>query len=105
MKSIPGQMDFGIHAAVVLVLAVVFNLGLARYLSRSRTSLRPASLANEVHRLISDFDDAVLCRNLFKVDTIGDAYIVVGWLHSQKADFGGSVWSLPIIKEAAYSAT
>jgi hypothetical protein len=38
MKSIPGQMDFGIHAAVVLVLAVVFNLELARNLSRSRTS-------------------------------------------------------------------
>jgi hypothetical protein len=43
------------------------------------SSLRPAS--------------PLLGRNVFKVDTIGDAYIVVGWLHrssSQKAYFGGS---------------
>jgi class 3 adenylate cyclase len=54
--------------------------------------------------LFSDFDDAVLGRNLFKVDTIGDAYIVVGWLHrssSHKANVGGSVLSLPIMKEGA----
>jgi class 3 adenylate cyclase len=68
------------------------------------SSLLPASLANAVHRLFSDFDDAVLGRNLFKVDTIGDAYIVVGWLHrssSQKADFGGSALSMRIMKEVA----
>jgi class 3 adenylate cyclase len=170
MKLISGQMGFSLHAAVVVVLQVVLNLGLARNLSwyrrkswlnlrvvkKSRTdlgqilfdlippiyalqliknelsdskillesenfrvvalqldlcgftnlssSLRPASLANAVHRLFSDFDDAVLGRNLFKVDTIGDAYIVVGWLHrssSQKADLGGPVLSVPIMKEGA----
>jgi class 3 adenylate cyclase len=71
------------------------------------SSLRPASLANAVHMLFSDFDDAVLGRNLFKVDTIGDAYIVVGWLHrssSRKEDFDESVSSVPIMKEGAEDA-
>jgi class 3 adenylate cyclase len=77
---------------------VALQLDLCGFTNLS-SSLRPASLANAVHRLFSDFDDAVLGRNLFKVDTIGDAYIVVGWLHrnsSQKA-----VLSLPIMKEGA----
>jgi class 3 adenylate cyclase len=68
------------------------------------SSLLPASLASAVHMLFSDFDSAVLGRNLFKVDTIGDAYIVVGWLHrnsAPKADFVGSALSLPIMKEGA----
>jgi class 3 adenylate cyclase len=30
--------------------------------------------------LVRDFDDMVMGRNLTKIDTIGDAYIVVGWL-------------------------
>ena len=170
MKLMSGQMAFRNQVAVVLVLQVFLNLGLARNLSWYRrkswlnlrvvqkstkdlgqilfdlippvyalqliknelsdskillesgnfrvvalqldlcgftdlsSSLRPASLANAVHMLFSDFDDAVLGRNLFKVDTIGDAYIVVGWLHrnsSQKTDFGGSVWSLSMMKEGA----
>jgi class 3 adenylate cyclase len=82
---------------------VALQLDLSGFTNLS-SSLRPASLANAVHRLFSDFDDAVLGRNLFKVDTIGDAYIVVGWLHrssSQKADLGGPVLSVPIMKEGA----
>jgi class 3 adenylate cyclase len=82
---------------------VALQLDLCGFTNLS-SSLRPASLANAVHMLFSDFDDAVLGRNLFKVDTIGDAYIVVGWLHrrtSQNADFGGSVLSVPIVKEGA----
>ena len=82
---------------------VALQLDLCGFTNLS-SSLRPASLANAVHMLFSDFDDAVLGRNLFKVDTIGDAYIVVGWLHknsSQKADFGGSVLRLPSMKEGA----
>ena len=66
------------------------------------SSYLPASLASAVHMLFSDFDKAVLGRNLFKVDTIGDAYIVVGWLHrnsAPKADFVGSALSLPIMQE------
>ncbi len=77
---------------------VALQLDLCGFTNLS-SSLRPASLANAVNMLFSDFDDAVLGRNLFKVDTIGDAYIVVGWLHrnsSQKA-----VLSLPIMKEGA----
>jgi class 3 adenylate cyclase len=80
---------------------VALQLDLCGFTNLS-SSLRPASLANAVHKLFSDFDDAVLGRNVFKVDTIGDAYIVVGWLHrssSQKEDFGGSDLSLPIMKE------
>jgi len=68
------------------------------------SSLSPASLANAVHKLFSDFDNAVLGRNLFKVDTIGDAYIVVGWLHRSSSQKVGSSLSssltLPILKEA-----
>jgi class 3 adenylate cyclase len=82
---------------------VALQLDLCGFTNLS-SSLRPASLANAIHMLFSDFDDAVLGRYLFKVDTIGDAYIVVGWLHrnsSQKADFGGSVLSLPVMKEGA----
>ena len=72
------------------------------------SSLLPASLASAVHRLFSDFDKAVLGRNLFKVDTIGDAYIVVGWLHKNsapRADFVGSALSLPIMKEGDSEAS
>jgi class 3 adenylate cyclase len=90
-----------LHSGIFRVVAL--QLDLCGFTNLS-SSLRPASLANAVHRLFSDFDDAVLGRNLFKVDTIGDAYIVVGWLHrssSQKADFGGSVLRLPIMKEGA----
>jgi class 3 adenylate cyclase len=82
---------------------VALQLDLCGFTNLS-SSLCPASIANAVHRLFSEFDDAVLGRNVFKVDTIGDAYIVVGWLHrssSQKADFGGSDLSLPIMKEGA----
>jgi class 3 adenylate cyclase len=85
-----------LHSGIFRVVA--FQLDLCGFTNLS-SSLRPASLANAVHGLFSDFDDAVLGRNLFKVDTIGDAYIVVGWLHrnsSQKA-----VLSLPIMKEGA----
>jgi class 3 adenylate cyclase len=65
------------------------------------SSLSPASLANAVHKLFSDFDDAVLGRHIFKVDTIGDAYIVVGWLHRSSSQKAGSFLSLslPVLKE------
>ena len=62
------------------------NCGVARqldicdYTTLSATT-RPLELAESVNMLFSVFDRAVTGRNLFKVDTIGDAYIIVGWLH------------------------
>jgi class 3 adenylate cyclase len=62
------------------------NCGIARqldicdYTTLSATT-RPLELAESVNMLFSVFDRAVTGRNLFKVDTIGDAYIIVGWLH------------------------
>jgi len=40
----------------------------------------------QIHELFSDFDEAVMKFELFKIDTIGDAYIIVGWLHGIAED-------------------
>ena len=40
----------------------------------------------QIHELFSDFDEAVMKFQLFKLDTIGDAYIIVGWLHGIAED-------------------
>ncbi|EKX37198.1 hypothetical protein GUITHDRAFT_58429, partial [Guillardia theta CCMP2712] len=37
-------------------------------------------VASMIHKLFSEFDKAVIKLSLFKIDTIGDAYIVAGWL-------------------------
>jgi class 3 adenylate cyclase len=62
------------------------NCGVARQLdicdyTTLSSTRRPLELAQSVNMLFSEFDRAVTGRNLFKVDTIGDAYIIVGWLH------------------------
>ena len=62
------------------------NCGVARQLdicdyTTLSSTRRPLELAKSVNMLFSEFDRAVTGRNLFKVDTIGDAYIIVGWLH------------------------
>jgi class 3 adenylate cyclase len=46
-------------------------------------SVSPLQLAKTVNALFSEFDRAVLGRGLFKIDTIGDAYIIVGWLDDE----------------------
>jgi class 3 adenylate cyclase len=46
------------------------------------TSLHPTKLADIVNSLVSDFDKYVVKYKLSKIDTIGDAYIVVAWLLS-----------------------
>jgi class 3 adenylate cyclase len=46
------------------------------------TSLNPTKLADIINGLVSDFDEYVVKYNLTKIDTIGDAYIVVAWLLS-----------------------
>jgi hypothetical protein len=45
-------------------------------------SLHAKKLADIVNGLVSDFDKYVVKYNLTKIDTIGDAYIVVAWLLS-----------------------
>jgi class 3 adenylate cyclase len=50
------------------------------------TSLNPTKLADIVNALVSDFDKYVVKYKLSKVDTIGDAYIVVAWLLSGDDD-------------------
>jgi len=56
------------------------QLDICGFTSLSATT-RPLEIAQSVNMLFSEFDRAVTGRNLFKVDTIGDAYIIVGWLH------------------------
>ena len=56
------------------------QLDICGFTSLSATT-RPLEIAQSVNMLFSEFDKAVTGRNLFKVDTIGDAYIIVGWLH------------------------
>jgi class 3 adenylate cyclase len=41
-------------------------------------------LAETLHQLFSRFDTTVRSLNLFKMDTVGDAYIVAAWLTSEK---------------------
>lgn len=60
---------------------VALQLDICGFTVLSQT-VSPVGLAQKVHELFSDFDKAVIDFKLFKVDTIGDAYIVVGWLHS-----------------------
>jgi hypothetical protein len=62
---------------------VALQLDICGFTVLSQT-VSPVGLAQVVHELFSDFDKAVLDYKLFKVDTIGDAYIVVAWLHSTK---------------------
>jgi class 3 adenylate cyclase len=47
------------------------------------SALSPVELAETVSKLFSDFDEVVMGTNIFKIDTIGDAYIMVGWLHAE----------------------
>ncbi len=54
-------------------------------------ALSEVELADKVHSLFSDFDEAVIGNNFFKIDTIGDAYIIFSWLHGQQE--GGSTES------------
>jgi hypothetical protein len=43
-------------------------------------------LAQTLHQLFSRFDTTVRSLNLFKMDTVGDAYIVAAWLTPHEAD-------------------
>jgi hypothetical protein len=47
--------------------------------------MRPIAVARLVHRLFSGFDRAVKALGLFKMDTVGDAYIAAGFLPAAAA--------------------
>eukprot|EP00960_Hanusia_phi_P074956 768351-Hanusia_phi.AAC.1 len=60
-------------------LAVVLELDLCNF-TRLSQGMDPMELANMIHRVFSKFDLIVQDKGLFKMDTVGDAYIVSGWL-------------------------
>lgn len=56
--------------------------------------MSPKRLADVINGLVSDIDKVVIGRRMTKVDTIGDAYIVVGWLTDDEGMIeGGDVHS------------
>jgi class 3 adenylate cyclase len=63
--------------------AVVLQLDLCNFTVLSE-QLVPEKLADVVNSLIRDFDECVLgsVGHMIKIDTIGDAYIVVNWMTS-----------------------
>jgi len=63
---------------------IVLQFDLAGFTGLAAT-MEPTVLAADMHALFSAFDNAITVRDLFKIDTIGDAYIVVAFLK----DVGG----------------
>ena len=59
--------------------AVVLQLDICKFTVLSQT-MTPMQVAEMVHEMYSVFDVAVQERGLFKMDTIGDAYVVAGFL-------------------------
>ena len=59
--------------------ALVLQLDLCHFTQLSR-SISAMHLAQALHELFSAFDTAVQHLGLFKVDTVGDAFIVAAWL-------------------------
>ena len=59
--------------------AVVLQLDICGFTEWSQ-KIEAMDLANAMHHLFSAFDTCVQRLDLFKMDTVGDAYIVAGWL-------------------------
>ncbi|EKX34281.1 hypothetical protein GUITHDRAFT_43371, partial [Guillardia theta CCMP2712] len=59
--------------------AVVLQLDICRFTAMSQTMI-PLQIAEMVHHIFSRFDEEVMDKKLFKIDTVGDAYMVAGWL-------------------------
>ncbi|EKX41534.1 hypothetical protein GUITHDRAFT_60850, partial [Guillardia theta CCMP2712] len=57
----------------------VLQLDICKFTTMSR-DLNPLLLARMIHEIFSSFDKSVVTLQLYKMDTIGDAYIVAGWL-------------------------
>ena len=70
-----GSQDIPISRCRVVAL----QLDLCGFTSLSQT-VGPMELALALNALFSEVDEAVITKDLFKIDTIGDAYIIVGFL-------------------------
>jgi len=60
---------------------VALHLDLCNFTHISQT-VTPLKLIRAIHEVFSEFDDHLMLHGLFKVDTIGDAYVAVGFLPS-----------------------
>ena len=66
---------------------VMLQLDVCNFTSTAAT-MSALQLATTIHRLFSEFDQSVIGKDLFKKDTMGDAYIIVGWLPDLQTDDG-----------------
>ena len=57
----------------------VLQLDICKFTTMSQT-MHPLDIAAMLHHIYSAFDRDVRGRGLHKMDTVGDAYIVAGWL-------------------------
>lgn len=73
------------HIPCTSVRVVVLQLDLEGFTKLS-TVMPHLALADRINALFCAFDDAVMGRDLFKLDTIGDAYILVGWLPKEEEE-------------------
>ena len=64
--------------------AIVVQLDLCGFTEFSQ-NISPIELAGTMHQIFSQFDSTVRGLNLFKMDTVGDAYIVAAWLTPDEA--------------------
>lgn len=65
--------------------AAVLQLDICKFTVMSQT-MPPMQLANMIHTVFSRFDVTVERHKLFKMDTVGDAYIIAGLLTEDTAD-------------------
>ena len=79
--------------------ALVLQLDLCGFTALSQT-MTPMTLARTLDELFSSFDSMVQSLNLFKMDTVGDAYIVADFL-PHPADDNGHVSSLHMGQDRA----
>ena len=81
--------------------AAVLQLDICGFTALSQT-MSPIEVARLVHRLFSRFDNAVRDLGLFKMDTVGDAYIVAGFL-PQSLQTAGDKSSLLTDSDQSYA--
>jgi len=85
---LPVEQDDFLKRRVRDRLAVVLQLDVCNFTQLS-ADMAPLALARAMHELFSSFDQLVLDRGLFKIDTVGDAYVVVGWLPEERGEEEG----------------
>ena len=68
----------GINACLVRE-ALVLQLDICGFTELSQ-KMTPMEIAQALHHIFSSFDSTVQNLSLFKMDTVGDAYVVAAWL-------------------------